>query len=226
MNRSAFTPTPCQAAAMIMTTVLSGASTSQRGGSVMPNTASAWSSAPLAERMNDQMTPTPMPEIAYGMRNGQPEPDAAGQVPGEEGERETDADRDQQRAAHPQQCVHQRADERRVLEHLDVVVDADPLGIAEAVVLGEAEERGPQQREVEEDGYQQHARGDEAPGGSLVWRLPARRAGRRGSRRDLAPPAPCGRLSDSHWITSGRPSTCPPRPGWPRGTASGRRGWR
>ena len=70
VNSSAFTPTPCQEDAKIMTTVLSGASMSQRGGSVTPNTASAWSSAPLDERMNDQMTPTPMPEIAYGMRNG------------------------------------------------------------------------------------------------------------------------------------------------------------
>ena len=53
-----------------MTTVLSGASCSQPGGSGTPNNASAWSSAPSGCRMNDQMTPTPMPEIAYGIRNG------------------------------------------------------------------------------------------------------------------------------------------------------------
>jgi hypothetical protein len=50
--------------------VLSGASTSQRGVSATPKAASAWSSAPSPERMNDQITPTPMPERAYGMRNG------------------------------------------------------------------------------------------------------------------------------------------------------------
>ena len=150
---------------MIMTNVFSGASTSQRGGSVMPITASAWSSAPLAERMNDQMTPTPMPEIAYGMRNGSRSQMPPGRFQVSRASARPIADRDQERAGHPQQGVEQRADERRVLEHLDVVVDADPLGVAEAVVLGEAEERGPQQRKVEEDGYQQHARGDEAPGG-------------------------------------------------------------
>ncbi len=182
-----------------MTTVFSGASMSQRGGSVTPKTASAWSRAPLEERMNDQMTPTPMPEIAYGMRNGSRSQMPPRQVPGQQGEREPDADGDQESSAHPQQGVQQRADERRVLEHLDVIVETDPLGVAEAVVLGEAEERRPQQREVEEDGYQEHARGDETPGGRLVGRPPAppgRAAG--GLRETPGGPLSCGRLYDSH----------------------------
>src|SRR5690606_15922047 len=68
-NSSALTPAPCQVEATIMTKVFSGESSSQRGAST-PKNPTTWLSAPLVCRMNDQMTPTATPEIAYGMRNG------------------------------------------------------------------------------------------------------------------------------------------------------------
>ena len=97
----AFTPTPCQAVARIIMTVLSGASTSQRGVSPTPKAASAWSRAPSLDRMNDQITPTPIPESAYGMQEREPQPGASGEVPGEQGDAEADADGDEEGAERP-----------------------------------------------------------------------------------------------------------------------------
>ncbi len=70
VNSSALTPAPCQVAAPIITNVFSGASSSQRGGSVTPTSASASSSAPPVCSTNVQITPTATPEIAYGSRKG------------------------------------------------------------------------------------------------------------------------------------------------------------
>ena len=142
----------------------------------MPKNPSAWSSAPLLERMNDQIRPTPMPETAYGMRNGRRSQIPPGEVPGQEGQTETQTHRHHERAADPEQGVAEGAEEVRVGEHLGVIVQAHQLRVTEPVVLSEAQERGPEQRKIEQHRHHDHARGDEAPGGPQIRRLSLRHA--------------------------------------------------
>ena len=201
-NSSAFTPAACQVIATIIISVLPRPACSQpvcAPGS--PKKPSAWPSAPSGWSTKPQMTPTATPEIAYGSRNG-----SRNQVPHRcpcvrTAISQAERDRQGDHADHPQQRVGQRPDQVGVAEHRLVVGQPGPHRRVEPVVVGEADVRRPQERQV------QQQRDDAGGRQSEQGRRPGHRCGRRGRCE----------------LTSAWPSTRPPRPGSSAVLASGHR---
>ena len=147
----------------------------------------------------------------------QPQPRAPLVPVGQYGDQQPEHHRERHHADHPQQRVDQRPHQVRVAEHRLVVGQPGPHRRREAVVVGEADVRRPQERQVEQQ--RDHGRGRQPEQRGRPATVPRRDAAR--TRRLLHR----RRSLQVEEVTSAWPSTRPPRPGSSAGPASGRPAW-